>query len=133
MESKERVTAVTTVTRKRDIPPLRVVQKGVNVSLTLLRNPARGDAPKSGYSGYGGYRGGAERRAGAKSRKRPPKCSSCGQRIPRSEFDYVLESLLTGKKRAYHERCVFALAGKIASKHQTAYRLTHRHINAETN
>ena len=56
MVSNECVTTVTTVTGKPDIPPLRVTQRVGAVSLTLLRNTARGGVSKSGYSGYSGYR-----------------------------------------------------------------------------
>ena len=49
------VTTVTTVTVFSRVPPLRVAQIVRKVSGIFLRNSARGDASKSGYSGYGGY------------------------------------------------------------------------------
>ena len=50
------VTAVTTVTGKLDIPPLRVTQCIQEVTLTYVYNPGGGHVEKSGYSGYHGYR-----------------------------------------------------------------------------
>ena len=49
------VTAVTTVTKKREIPPLGALQLVCSGRRTLSRNTARGDALESGYNGYGGY------------------------------------------------------------------------------
>jgi hypothetical protein len=50
------VTAVTTVTRKRHIPPKWVAQCSRRPVPGYARNSARGDVSESGYSGYGGYR-----------------------------------------------------------------------------
>jgi hypothetical protein len=51
--SRERVTAVTTVTSFSRVPSPRVAQIVRSVPGTLLRNSARGDVSESGYSGYG--------------------------------------------------------------------------------
>ena len=53
--SKACVTTVTTVTRKRQIPPLGVARMVCTGARPLSRNSARGDTSESGYSGYSGY------------------------------------------------------------------------------
>ena len=55
MAARSSVTAVTTVTRKRHIPPLQVAQMVSAGRRVLSRNTARGDVSESGYNGYGGY------------------------------------------------------------------------------
>jgi hypothetical protein len=49
------VTAVTTVTKKRDIPPLGALPIICSSRRTLSCSIARGDALESGYNGYSGY------------------------------------------------------------------------------
>ena len=50
------VTTVTAVTKKRDIPPLRVAQSCGSSRAIYLCNSAREYCPKTGYNGYTGYR-----------------------------------------------------------------------------
>ena len=50
------VTTVTTVTRKRCIPSLRVTQCFARSRAIYLCNSVGGYCPKTGYSGYSGYR-----------------------------------------------------------------------------
>ena len=55
MIASSSVTAVTTVTKKREIPPLGALQIVCSGSRTLSCSIARGDALESGYNGYSGY------------------------------------------------------------------------------
>jgi hypothetical protein len=55
------VTAVTAVTKKRDIPPPRVTQRCMSSRASYLCDSVGGDRPKTGYSGYSGYREPADR------------------------------------------------------------------------
>jgi hypothetical protein len=55
MIASSSVTAVTTVTEKREIPSLGTLQLVCSGSRTLSCNTARGDALESGYNGYSGY------------------------------------------------------------------------------
>ncbi len=50
------VNTVTTVTKKRDIPPPRVTQYCASSRAIYLCNSAEGYCPKTGYGGYCGYR-----------------------------------------------------------------------------
>jgi hypothetical protein len=61
MVSSFTVTTVTTVTKKRDIPSLRVTQCCASSHAIYLCNSAGGYRPKTGYSGYSGYGGALER------------------------------------------------------------------------
>ncbi len=49
------VTTVTTVTRKRCLPSLRVTRYRTNSRTIYSRNPAGRYCPKTGYRSYSGY------------------------------------------------------------------------------
>jgi len=55
MIASSSVTAVTTVTKKREIPPLGALQLVCSARRTLSCNMGRRDALESGYNGYSGY------------------------------------------------------------------------------
>ena len=55
MIASSSVTAVTTVTKKREIPPLGALQLVCSARRTSSCSIARGDTLESGYNGYSGY------------------------------------------------------------------------------
>ena len=64
------VTTVTTVTRIRCIPPLRVTQCCTSSRATCLCNSVGRYCLKTGYSGYSGYREPVDQVLGTLSSKR---------------------------------------------------------------
>jgi hypothetical protein len=101
MASRSAVTTVTTVTRKRHIPPLRVAQIVCIGDGTLSRNSARGNASESGYNGYDGYGEPAAARwractSGKKRRPRPICSGGCRETL-RKETSLSPEERILGK------------------------------------
>ena len=73
------------------------------------------------------------RRAAQRRRSKAPRCTSCGDRIPRSEPDVTLEHLEAAGKLHFHERCALDAYKAVAGGEPRAWLLTHRHVDAEAN
>jgi hypothetical protein len=67
----------------------------------------------------------------AERRRKLPRCVSCSKAIPRSEPDVVLERLDTGRRVFYHERCSMLAYMIVTLDAPHAWRITHRHVDAE--
>jgi hypothetical protein len=73
------------------------------------------------------------RRAAQRRKRRPPRCTSCGERIPRSEPDVSLEHHEAPGKLYFHERCALDACTALVRGSPGVWMLTHRHINPEAN
>jgi len=73
------------------------------------------------------------RRAAQRRRKKLPHCVNCKQPIPRSEPDVVLEDLKEGGRGYFHERCSMSAYVLLELDEPRAWRITHRHVDAEAN
>jgi len=73
------------------------------------------------------------RRAAARRRQKAPRCTSCGERIPRSEPDVTLEHFEAPGKLYFHERCALDAYKAVVGGAPRVWQLTHRHITPEAN
>jgi hypothetical protein len=74
------------------------------------------------------------RRAAERNRrKKLPCCVNCKQPIPRSEPDVLLEDLKEGGRGYFHECCSMSAYVLLELDEPGAWRITHRHVNAEAN
>jgi hypothetical protein len=73
------------------------------------------------------------RRAAQRNRRKLPRCTSCEKPIPRSEPDVILESLTVGGHLVFHERCALDACMAVIGGEPGAWRLIHRHVDAEAN
>jgi hypothetical protein len=76
------------------------------------------------------------RRAAERRRKKQPRCTSCGGRIPKSEPDVTLERLGgsgAGGRHFFRERCGLDAYKALVGGEPHAWRIIHRHIDPEAN
>jgi hypothetical protein len=74
------------------------------------------------------------RRAAERRRRKLPKCVHCEKPIPRSEPDVTLERLgSAGGSLMFHERCGLDAYKALIGGESGAWRVVHRHIDAEAN
>jgi hypothetical protein len=69
----------------------------------------------------------------SRRKKNLPRCVSCSQPIPRSDPDVLLESLRVGGFLHFHERCGLDACMAVIGGEPGAWRLIHRHVDAEAN
>ena len=72
------------------------------------------------------------RTAERKNRKRP-RCTSCGERIPRSEPDVTLQHATASGRLMFYERCALDAYKAVVAGEPSAWVLTHRHIDERMN
>ena len=73
------------------------------------------------------------RRAATRRRSKAPRCTTCGERIPRSEPDVTLTHLEAPGKLYFHERCALDACKVLVKGAPGVWLLTHRHIDPEAN
>ena len=73
------------------------------------------------------------RRAAARRRSKGPRCTTCGERIPRSEPDVTLEHATAPGKLYFHERCALDACKVLVKGKPRTWLLTHRPVDAEAN
>ena len=70
--------------------------------------------------------------ANRRRKRKLPRCTSCGERIPRSEPDVILHRVDGTGQGYYHQRCQGA-AYIMPMIEPGVWILTHRHVEAEAN
>ena len=73
------------------------------------------------------------RAAARRRRKNQPRCTTCSERISRSEPDVTLEHFEAPGKLYFHERCALDACIAVAGGGGGVWMLTHRHIDPEAN
>jgi hypothetical protein len=74
------------------------------------------------------------RRAAARRRRRKqPRCTTCGERITRSESDVTLEHHEAPEKLYFHERCALDACTALVNGGPDVWMLTHRPVDESLN
>jgi len=73
------------------------------------------------------------RRAAARRREKAPRCTTCGQRIPRSEPDVILEHAEKAGRLYFHQRCALDAYRALVAGKPGVWIATARHVDETLN